>query len=464
MQHQPRIWEESRAMFVQDLVRLQTNITAEISIANVMSFKGTCSNLVKRFNGIWNKSDASNAPKKAPAPKPAKTVVAPTANPVAQQKSAINNPKQGMIQPTKVSSRVICHFLPIIQHTLLLHCVLQVENEAKRQIGALSSVPEEDANERAPILKDILRLQLHSLNNKVINAKTKISGTNHVCVMTEATPESEPGSVPRLNQIHVIPVNVVPAIDEQSPPGALASNVPDNAQEPPKDQKLDELASAEAAPEHIKLSTSRPQTPRATDDATETAILQLVKQILQNCPAELKSFCRPKERVLGEAAILAVLKKYMAPIGESVILYRIGSVLYRITSQKSDFNMLISSSKNDHLPLLLKVEFLLIRLGTFSFSEERFQSDALFQLLVDRLNADAAFDSVYKVPGDRVEKPHLRMVHKETGIRCSLHAAAEELARSSTIIAEVIEFKPIGTTAITVDTLAISKAHSSLIL
>lgn len=111
MHHQPNIWEESRAMFVQDLVRLQTNITAEISAANVKSFKGTCSNLVKRFNGIWNKSDTSNAPKKAPAPKPAKTVVAPTANPVAQQKSAINDPKQGIIQPTKVGSRVICHFL-----------------------------------------------------------------------------------------------------------------------------------------------------------------------------------------------------------------------------------------------------------------------------------------------------------------------------------------------------------------
>lgn len=187
----------------------------------------------------------------------------------------------------------------------------------------------------------------------MINAKTKISGASQICVLTEAAPGSSSDLVPRLNRVQVIPAENAPRVeranDERSSASRapIASKSPNVVQDPFNDRNSNESATAEIMSEHPILNKSRPQTPRPIDDNTEAAILLLVKQVLQDCTTKLKTFVRTKERVFGEAETLAVLKKYVTTFGDDNKLFRVGSALYRCTSQKSDFNVLISSSKND---------------------------------------------------------------------------------------------------------------------
>lgn len=44
-------------MYVQDLVRLEINIAAEVSSEDFVAFQQICVSLAKKFDGIWNKAD-----------------------------------------------------------------------------------------------------------------------------------------------------------------------------------------------------------------------------------------------------------------------------------------------------------------------------------------------------------------------------------------------------------------------
>lgn len=91
-----------------------------------------------------------------------------------------------------------------------------------------------------------------------------------------------------------------------------------------------------------------------------------------------------------------------------------------------------------------------IKLDDFWFPDETTESGTFFKLLVHRLSkAGSEFDAIIKVSEERAHKPKLRMVHRASGIQCSLHIAAPDLVKSSTVIAEIIEFKPIGTSSFT---------------
>lgn len=58
-------------MWVQDLVRLHSNIAVEVPVANVISFQKTCVTLVRKFNGVWNKADGPSTTKSGQTPKKA---------------------------------------------------------------------------------------------------------------------------------------------------------------------------------------------------------------------------------------------------------------------------------------------------------------------------------------------------------------------------------------------------------
>lgn len=73
--------------------------------------------------------------------------------------------------------------------------------------------------------------------------------------------------------------------------------------------------------------------------------IAIPKTILSPCSIDLSSYVRTKERVFEEATILATLKRYMGAFEQSTHLLRIGSVFYRIASQKTDFNILVLPSK-----------------------------------------------------------------------------------------------------------------------
>lgn len=60
-------------MYVQDLVRLQTNITAEIPIADLIAFQDICAKLMKKFDGVWNKTNKAKSTKNGHRPTESKT-------------------------------------------------------------------------------------------------------------------------------------------------------------------------------------------------------------------------------------------------------------------------------------------------------------------------------------------------------------------------------------------------------
>lgn len=113
IEQHPRNWDLNCAMFVQDLVRLHTNITAELREADVIAFQNSCAKLVNKFNGIGNKSDKRNTPKKDPAPRPVKILPDHTSSPINEKIPPINelapttNEVKQINQPSLVRTRTI---------------------------------------------------------------------------------------------------------------------------------------------------------------------------------------------------------------------------------------------------------------------------------------------------------------------------------------------------------------------
>lgn len=105
MEHQPNLWGESRAMCIQDLVRLQWNITADIQLANVKSFQNTCATLVEKFKDIWIKADKPNTSKVAPK----KTVN--EMKPSMNEPNSVSNDSKRANLPTMVRLRALCHLI-----------------------------------------------------------------------------------------------------------------------------------------------------------------------------------------------------------------------------------------------------------------------------------------------------------------------------------------------------------------
>lgn len=186
------------------------------------------------------------------------------------------------------------------------------------------------------LINDIPQLQLHPLNTKLAEAGRTLS------------------AAPRLSQIHMIPAENVSTVkgeiadNEQNSPGddPISAKFSHVVQEPSNDCESTKSVTAGITSGHSIMNISRPQTPRSTDNTTDADTLLLVKQIIQHCANELKSFDHTKQRVDGEEEILTVLKNYVAAFDENNTLFRIDSAFYRSVNQKSDFNMLVRTSKN----------------------------------------------------------------------------------------------------------------------
>lgn len=82
---------------------------------------------------------------------------------------------------------------------------------------------------------------------------------------------------------------------------------------------------------------------------------------------------------------------------------------------------------------------------SYRFVANSSQSDTAYNLFKTRLNgSNSVFKSIETFSTNQVQKSHIRMVHKVSGIRCSLHFNSQELGKSAEIILQLIKFNPMG--------------------
>lgn len=159
--------------------------------------------------------------------------------------------------------------------------------------------------------------------------------------MTGAEPGCSSGLVPRLNQIHAFPSeNKLSTVHEQIVNDNERCS-PDNDPIPTTSSHITQDRSNETG-----LNTVQSKFHRSLDESVDDGAQILIEQVLQQSVIELKKFDRPKERVFAEADIFSTLKQIIADKSEDRKMFRVGSSFYRCTNHKSDFNILVNTSKN----------------------------------------------------------------------------------------------------------------------
>lgn len=222
----------------------------------------------------------------------------------------------------------------------------------------LQSLPEaenETEEEAEPALpKDILRLQLHSLNKTLINAQSQITGKK-IAFSVENTNSNKSGIVPSLSQVrvHLLKehLSIADAENTSKLNNAESSTCHDLAETEMSSHEYSVIKNSnkysdETKPDLVATEFNiENKSSHQAEPPNNMSDIFIPKTISPPCPIELLSFVRTKERVFEEAAILATLKGYMGPSDQNTYLLRVGSVFYRIASQKSDFNILVLTSK-----------------------------------------------------------------------------------------------------------------------
>lgn len=326
------------------------------------------------------------------------------------------------------------------------------------------------------MLKDILRLQMHALNSKIMTVQTQITGTTPVFAIDEA--KLKQGVVPGLDQIHVLQPHMEVDVDDLLESREASTNEQsDLANDQTKanvcsvdsqaDSKQDMVSSLEniqtiqprmememkyllemldastnekrdsvVDPNQANACSIDPQKPKSIpNQSIEQPSIDIVdkvvlEELLQRCSIELKSFIRTKTRILAETFIFESLNTIARSIDNNLVLHRIGSAFYGLAREKSDFNVMITTKKSTSF---------------FSFGRKSLEPLAIFNVFKDRLNkSDSQFGAVTKMPMTRTHEEQLRMVHKASGIHCSIHIDSSALATSADIISKIIEKKPFG--------------------
>lgn len=281
-------------------------------------------------------------------------------------------------------------------------------------------------NRSSSVLKDIVRLQMHSLKSKVVTAQAQITGITPIFAINTAEPKD--GLVPSLEQVQVIQpqdkkeAEIVEALPNETSDFVDILNEANGCSIDPQDTtNLNKtIDTAKEASEVIEKKSKTISLERQSFAVSPSKVL-----------IELKEFDRLRQRFLVEANIFKELNARAQAIDSSLVLHRIGSVFYKIIRKKSDFNMMVTIKKSTSF---------------FSFGRKTTpEPSAIFELIKEDLNRiGSQFHDAIKWPATRVNKEHLRMIHKGSGIRCTLHIESPELAKSADILSQIIQHKPLG--------------------
>lgn len=81
----------------------------------------------------------------------------------------------------------------------------------------------------------------------------------------------------------------------------------------------------------------------------------------------------------------------------------------------------------------------------YHFTANPTQSDTADNLFKAGLHAaNSIFINIETLTPNQTQKSQIRMIHKVSGIRCSLHFNSEGLRESAEMILQVINFNPMG--------------------
>lgn len=95
----------------------------------------------------------------------------------------------------------------------------------------------------------------------------------------------------------------------------------------------------------LEIQSSNSEASEPPNETTAICNIISPRSVMSQYSIEILSYVRTEERVLGEEAILDVLDRCMSPLDKSTRLSCVGSVFYKVISQKSDLNILVTTGE-----------------------------------------------------------------------------------------------------------------------
>lgn len=213
-----------------------------------------------------------------------------------------------------------------------------------------------DEETESSLAEDFEELQIFSSNETLVHEEKQMSAKNSA-LPADKLESGDDSSVQSYKSAELLQVDPnISDSDHIEPKSSVANSLDHELTEakacvvvPTEPADDNNLIETELKFEtELGIQNSDAAYPEAAEPSNEAAAICNTitpRSVLSRHSIEILSYVRTNVRVLEEAEILETLKKYMSAFDKNTCLSCVGSVFYKITSQKSDLNILVTTGE-----------------------------------------------------------------------------------------------------------------------